>query len=300
MATRRTKALVATAVAVIAASGYLVYSVFAAQAHPEKALAQAPMNTQVQVPAAFIMAVDDSGSMTYHNQFPGADGRACWNPATGFFSSSGVLRTSAGSNGTCTYYYAYTGPRSGPTFLGIPPVDTYGFARSPDFNPAYFDPEVQYEPWLASDGSPYGMTASNPSGNADTSATRIDPRYSPTINLASWLADKNERSRFQTWNNMFLPGGTQYRVVSANGNNDGNGQSCGGLNNASSHDWQTVPDGGITLPNNSDGRCALYIKYWPATFYLREDKNTPGSPQYLRSEERRVGKECRSRWSPYH
>src|SRR2546430_5130186 len=25
---------------------------------------------------------------------------------------------------------------------------------------------------------------------------------------------------------------------------------------------------------------------------------TPGSP--LRSEERRVGKECRSRWSPYH
>ena len=22
--------------------------------------------------------------------------------------------------------------------------------------------------------------------------------------------------------------------------------------------------------------------------------------QYLRSEERRVGKECRSRWSPYH
>ena len=24
------------------------------------------------------------------------------------------------------------------------------------------------------------------------------------------------------------------------------------------------------------------------------------SPQYNRSEERRVGKECRSRWSPYH
>ena len=24
------------------------------------------------------------------------------------------------------------------------------------------------------------------------------------------------------------------------------------------------------------------------------------SPEYVRSEERRVGKECRSRWSPYH
>src|SRR5260221_14559478 len=27
-------------------------------------------------------------------------------------------------------------------------------------------------------------------------------------------------------------------------------------------------------------------------------KNSPG--RYARSEERRVGKECRSRWSPYH
>ena len=27
---------------------------------------------------------------------------------------------------------------------------------------------------------------------------------------------------------------------------------------------------------------------------------TPGAPATTRSEERRVGKECRSRWSPYH
>ena len=27
---------------------------------------------------------------------------------------------------------------------------------------------------------------------------------------------------------------------------------------------------------------------------------TPSLLSYLRSEERRVGKECRSRWSPYH
>ena len=25
-----------------------------------------------------------------------------------------------------------------------------------------------------------------------------------------------------------------------------------------------------------------------------------GKPHFVRSEERRVGKECRSRWSPYH
>src|SRR3712207_8710342 len=28
--------------------------------------------------------------------------------------------------------------------------------------------------------------------------------------------------------------------------------------------------------------------------------NAPGLPSESRSEERRVGKECRSRWSPYH
>ena len=35
--------------------------------------------------------------------------------------------------------------------------------------------------------------------------------------------------------------------------------------------------------------------------YLRFEKDTP-LPKELqtRSEERRVGKECRSRWSPYH
>ena len=35
--------------------------------------------------------------------------------------------------------------------------------------------------------------------------------------------------------------------------------------------------------------------------YLSNDKlNTIGIVTMQRSEERRVGKECRSRWSPYH
>ena len=31
-----------------------------------------------------------------------------------------------------------------------------------------------------------------------------------------------------------------------------------------------------------------------------KDKKYKGNTSALRSEERRVGKECRSRWSPYH
>ena len=32
----------------------------------------------------------------------------------------------------------------------------------------------------------------------------------------------------------------------------------------------------------------------------RAEANTMATPESTRSEERRVGKECRSRWSPYH
>src|SRR2546430_9226107 len=34
--------------------------------------------------------------------------------------------------------------------------------------------------------------------------------------------------------------------------------------------------------------------------YLIERPSYPPESRYYRSEERRVGKECRSRWSPYH
>ena len=36
------------------------------------------------------------------------------------------------------------------------------------------------------------------------------------------------------------------------------------------------------------------------TQYGGPDGELGASMRYLRSEERRVGKECRSRWSPYH
>ena len=37
-----------------------------------------------------------------------------------------------------------------------------------------------------------------------------------------------------------------------------------------------------------------------ALYELAESIRAQGIMQQLRSEERRVGKECRSRWSPYH
>src|ERR1035438_10630134 len=44
------------------------------------------------------------------------------------------------------------------------------------------------------------------------------------------------------------------------------------------------------------------IRYWGLAFKILEqqDNPRPASQAACRSEERRVGKECRSRWSPYH
>src|SRR2546426_10925565 len=41
-------------------------------------------------------------------------------------------------------------------------------------------------------------------------------------------------------------------------------------------------------------------EYDGAAFYYRPDFEDAATPFRDRSEERRVGKECRSRWSPYH
>ena len=42
-----------------------------------------------------------------------------------------------------------------------------------------------------------------------------------------------------------------------------------------------------------------YLGGLPLDIHIREDADG-GRPTAERSEERRVGKECRSRWSPYH
>ena len=256
MASGRTKFIAAAAIVVAGAGGYLLYSVLAAQAQGD--LAQAPLNVQTQATPAFVMAVDNSGSMTFHNQFPASDGYACWD-SDSFFSSGGVLRTS----GTCSFSYSYTGPRISTGYYGIPPFDSFGFSRSPDFNPAYFNPEITYLPWLDADGTPY-----NGSANASTTATRIDPRQTGTINLASDLPDANGRSLFRLMTNMVLPAGAQVRMRNDNNNNNNNanGYSCGGLTNPNNSNWVTVGGGGHTMT----GDCNAYIQYWPATFYLRE------------------------------
>ena len=54
------------------------------------------------------------------------------------------------------------------------------------------------------------------------------------------------------------------------------------------------------LHNIADGKARWYKVPSDLTVYEYDIDSTPEQLDEYRSEERRVGKECRSRWSPYH
>lgn len=262
----RTKLYAGATAVVLAGSAYFLHSVMAVQG--QGVLAQQPLNVQAQIPPAFIMAVDDSGSMTFETLLPGQDGQGCWNNATapnGFFLSGGVPRTVAGSGGTCGYNHLipYTDHRIDTSRQAIPPIPTFGFARSHEFNPSYFNPNETYLPWLNADGTPYGSTAANPLGNASTTATRANPRTAtPTINLTEVRGETNPNLMFRVLNGMVLPRDTEYYATA----------SCGGLgtNGATRNTWVT-----LGADHTVTATCTIGIRYFPATFYLRTTTPRP-------------------------
>ena len=56
----------------------------------------------------------------------------------------------------------------------------------------------------------------------------------------------------------------------------------------------------LPLKEYYEARLQLIEAYDRAGFYAYHVAEHHSTPLGMRSEERRVGKECRSRWSPYH
>lgn len=240
MASRKFKIITGASVAAVLGAGAFIYSLFAAQG--QGVLAQAPLNVQVPVPPSFIMAVDNSGSMTFQTQFPGTDGQVCWNRTRlSFFNADGSLALS----GNCGYLYVMPGSRGGTGRLGLPPLDLYGFARSSTYNPTYFDPSINYQPWINRDGQSYG--------NASITDTRIDPRNADTINLAADYFDTSDDSAFRMQNGMVIPAGTRFRV---------NNQTYE-LNY--DYTWEL-------------GQVTAYFRYYPGVFYMPYTNNNDARP----------------------
>lgn len=258
MASRRVKLAVSTSGVFLAAAGYFIYSVFAAQAHPDAVLAQAPLNNNVVVPPAFIMALDDSGSMHFQTLFPGRDGAVAWSEDTAsYFDADGRL-LEAGTSGDRNVHVApFPAPRQNANDdrnAAIPPFDALGFSRSHQYNRSYFDPDETYLPWRNQDGSYWA--------DADPEATRVHPASpSPTIDMTSWTepttTGASNSSYFRVRPGMVIPAGTRYR-----------GSGCGLPTSNNSYREQTTD-------RVSTGTCSLRIGYFPATFYLHEDTPAP-------------------------
>ncbi|MGH8081775.1 MAG: pilus assembly protein, partial [Lysobacter sp.] len=267
--------LAGSLLAVAAGAAYLHYQADAAQA--EGGLAQAPLNSVVAVPPAFVMAVDNSGSMTFQTLFPGADGAAFWDYASaasnGYFIGSGAnarLRTlndinyTVDGNGNIVpqnddmnnfhYVIPSVSYKLGGRYA-IAPLDNFGFARSSEYNPAYYNPDTVYPVWKEPDAS--NAIVNYP--NADTTNTQVEPgSIANTINLFSVWRQNATDQLFQLPRGTRLPSDTVYYSPSR----------CGGLTTGS---WTTVPKGpqGQIISQEVTASCAVGIGYWPATYYMK-------------------------------
>lgn len=177
MASRIIKLVAASGLAIAVAGGYFVYMANAAQA--QGSLAQAPLNSQVQTPPAFIMALDNSGSMrTDETLFRTSNGRGFFRWSNNsFFNGSNLWTSVSATNGVGFFAHMTTDDQHPVAAMrGMNSdrnADTYGAVRSPEHNRAYFNPHVTYTPWLRGDESNdanASMTAAppDPRGNCST------------------------------------------------------------------------------------------------------------------------------------
>lgn len=228
MASRRFKWTAAGSAVAVIGLAFVGYNLIAAQG--QGILAQKPLNIPADTTPAFIMAVDDSGSMTFQTQFPGQDGEGCWNNSRqSFFDTNGALNT---TGNTCDYFYLMPGPRISGNYFGLPPLDSLGFARSAQYNPTYFNPTIKYEPWK--DDKDVSFAEAIPS------AARIDPKPTGATTTVNLTSNYYGTETFRLLNNMSYQAGAYIN----------------GSTYRNSGTWS----GGTT-----DAR----VQYWPATFYIK-------------------------------
>ncbi|MBU8976438.1 pilus assembly protein [Lysobacter sp. MMG2] len=253
--------LLIVSVAAAGAAGLLVLSHVDANAtrQGDGTLAQEPMHLGATVSPNFIMAIDDSGSMTFQTMFPGKDGEGCWSTSAKSFFDGTALRKS----GTCDYLYVLPGPRIN-NYYGIPPFDIYGFARSPAYNPTYFNPDVTYDRWVK-----YVGDTLTDYDNASTSETLVDPRKTDKVKLFEARYEKTVGESFFIQNDMKLPAGTNYTTFKCDQWNNGN---CTRWNGGVDKSY-TV--GATDLTWNS-GAQPIAIEYTPAVVFLKENRTITG------------------------
>lgn len=259
MAAQKKKWVAAASMGVLVAGGWLTWSLLAKQG--QGTLAQIPLNIQTSAKPAFLMALDDSGSMLWEVQNNTRDGVFRWGGQSSFFNAAGVAY---GYQDNQPLYH-YTSPYYRDGNVAVPPLDAFGFARSPDINPAYFDPRDTYPDWKSGrKQSPNYL--SKPISPSDAP---VDPRPNSApgkSSLTQNLIAREERTnnwRFRFSTGMTIPVDT---LIESG--------RCGADNSNTSARFRD----GTSTPTNfrrvttaiRTGSCDAAVAYYPATFYLRE------------------------------
>lgn len=260
MASQKKKWITAASIGVIAAGGWLTYTLMAKQG--QGTLAQIPLNIQNSDKPALIMALDDSGSMLWEVLNNTRDGVFRWNG--GFYGSN---KLPYGYADNANLYHYVTPPYGRDTNYAIPPLPAYGFARSPDVNPAYFDPRETYPDWKTGKA---GAAASYMAIKPD--AAPLDPRPAGAngkTNLVQNLTALEVRTD-DNWNYRFFSG--MVIPVDTLVQSGRCGVSTSNSSLTESDNRTAVPTGfrRVTRAITLGGACSASVAYYPATFYLKE------------------------------
>jgi type IV pilus assembly protein PilY1 len=289
MAFRPTKSLAIASLIILGAAGYYLYAAIAQTAPPQ--LAQGPLNTSRTIQPAFIMAVDDSGSMDFETLFPTNDGSAWWHSGNDSFTGlnrddsavTGVLNFNRAGNADNTwkkYPYLFPfgsdsagdGPRNNAEntndHFAIPPIPAYGWARSPDINSAYFDPLESYQPWMESTGQflqgVAGIDAST--GQVSPTSAPADPKRGATrLNLTADFVFTGTNARFMFYGGMAIPQGTRYRDVNCS---DGGAVQNTNADVTGADGFKVAGANRNITQNSAISRCGVAIRHYPAIFYV--------------------------------
>lgn len=236
-------------------------------------LSKVPLFATTSTPPNIVLIIDDSGSMDSEVIFFTNDAALWWNTTTPVWSTAtppalttrgrtfvGVdgpygpaitgqvsFNRSGAANATWKkYVYLFpngtgTGKRvyadSDNDHYAVPPLPQYAFARSPDYNASYFDPDTTYDPWPS-----YGTTT-----YSDITATSApsDPYSgtSATLNLTTNRQSDGGNETFKMFNGMTVTNGAYYKIGAAA--------------------WGTASSD-VAITTTSD----VAIRYYPATYYL--------------------------------
>ncbi|GAB3734418.1 PilC/PilY family type IV pilus protein [Silanimonas algicola] len=266
MSTNRIPLLIATALLTLSA-GFSTPVNAQAAALP---ISQEPLYITNRIKPAFIMAIDDSGSMQWEALFPTQDGRATWNAVQNSFYHPTELapngrprpyrnNETGNGNGQSDFLELFPFTGRGTPRQTFPPLPNFGFARSHEFNPAAFNPYNIYEPWARADRTLWP--------NANRAAALVDPRNAGSVAFDLTVdrqLDNNTEWLFDFRVGMRIPAGTVYS------RNAGTNCNFGGTQIGTTGWWTVNADTAVAA------NCRSGVRYYPATFYL----TSPTFPGY--------------------